>query len=84
MRHESLSVELAAERVERFADLIEFGTSFCIFALAADDFDEYVSFREEAIGQSESELNGTELTLAVDGAVQVFCPDEALRLGIGQ
>ncbi len=87
-----------AEKIERFRailddnglsgdllnddDLLEFGTSFCIFATATDDFDDYVAFRQEAIAESGSELTEDELTVAVDGAVTSFCPAEAARLGL--
>ncbi len=65
-------------------DLIEFGTSFCVFAVSSENFDQYVGFREEAIAQSNGELTADELALAVDGAVSTFCPADARRLGIGQ
>ena len=64
-------------------DLIEFGTSFCVFAVSSETFDQYVGFREEAIAQSNSILTADELALAVDGAVSTFCPADARRLGIG-
>ena len=64
-------------------DLIEFGTSFCVFAVSSETFDQYVGFREEAITQSNSILTADELALAVDGAVSTFCPADARRLGIG-
>ena len=64
-------------------DLIEFGTSFCVFAVSSETFDQYVGFREEAVAQSNSILTADELALAVDGAVSTFCPADARRLGIG-
>lgn len=89
-----------AEQVERFrdlltdegfsgdlladADIVEFATSFCLFVVAAEDYDDYVSLRDEAIAGSASELGAAELAIAVDRAVEVFCAEDAGRLGIGQ
>jgi hypothetical protein len=64
--------------------IVEFGTSFCLFVIAAQDADAYVELRDEAIAGSASELGAEELAVAVDLAVEVFCPFDAARLGIGQ
>ncbi len=65
------------------ADLVEFANTFCIFAITADSRTEYESSRNEAIADSSSELTQQELAVAVDGAIQTFCPDDAQRLGLG-
>ncbi|MGH1491790.1 MAG: hypothetical protein ACRBK7_20765 [Acidimicrobiales bacterium] len=64
------------------ADLVEFGNTFCIFAIAADNAEQYTESRDEAIVDSSSELTQAELAVAVDGAVRAFCPADADRIGL--
>ncbi len=64
------------------ADIAEFGSSFCVFALVAEDAEAFDGFRAEAIAENVGELSPDELNLAIDDAINVFCPDEAAKVGI--
>jgi hypothetical protein len=63
-------------------DLVEFANTFCIFAISADSREQYEASRNEAIADSGSELTESELIVAVDGAVDIFCSEDAERLDI--
>ncbi|MGF1600062.1 MAG: hypothetical protein ACFCVK_24665 [Acidimicrobiales bacterium] len=94
----TLAPEEAAERIDRFrsiladadlssdelsdTDLSTLGTTFCIFATASGDEDDFDDFRQQAVDSAETTIGGDQLEFVVDAAVVVFCPDEADRLGI--
>ncbi|MDH3684316.1 MAG: hypothetical protein OEV40_30710 [Acidimicrobiia bacterium] len=63
-------------------DISTFSTTFCIFAVAAEGPTEYERFRSERVAQADSELTEEELSIVIDAAVVVFCPEEADRLGV--
>ena len=63
-------------------DISTFGSAFCVFAVAAENEGEYVTFRDEATADADSDLSDDELAVVIDAAVVVFCPEEASRLGI--
>lgn len=65
-------------------DIAEFGTAFCVFATIAQDSAEFDEFRQEALLDTGSELTEEELAIAIDSAVESFCPDEAVRLGLNR
>lgn len=63
-------------------ELTNFGTAFCRYAEASNNPTEFDSFRSQAIEQTATELNPTELHLVIDATLVTFCPDQADRLGI--
>lgn len=64
-------------------DIVTFGQSACGYAAGADELDGYVEARDEALAEAENEeLTIEELSTVVDVAVQVFCPEQATRLGL--
>ncbi len=64
------------------AKVVEFGSDFCIFAGLSEDPDDFAVYREQAIKQSKSELSAKSLSVVIDAAVVVFCPEDATRLGV--
>lgn len=63
-------------------DIIDFGQSFCLFAIVSTDSGDFETYRLRAIAESTTDLTPEELTLAIDQALASFCPEHAQRLGL--
>jgi hypothetical protein len=64
-------------------DVIEtFASTACVFATAADTPDDFETFRQLAVQETQSVLSPEGRILTIDAAVVTFCPAEAERLGI--
>lgn len=78
--------ELAGHNIDSDAlsdvDIIDFGKSFCVFAVVSIDSDEFDEFRDKAQTGVAGSLTEPQLNAAIDAAVITFCPEDAARLGI--
>lgn len=63
-------------------DVIDFGKSFCVFAVVSVDAEEFDTYRARAQTGVAGALTEAQLTAAIDTAVVTFCPEDAERLGI--
>lgn len=64
------------------ADIIDFGKSFCVFAVVSVDTADFDTYRSRAQTGVSGKLNEAQLDAAINAAVVSYCPDEAERLGI--
>ncbi len=63
-------------------DIIDFGKSFCVFAVVSTDAEEFDTYRDRAQTGVAGSLTEAQLTAAIDSAVVTFCPEDAERLDI--
>lgn len=62
-------------------DIVEFGRSFCQLAATTADRSSFDAARDEATSGVEGSLAPADFRLAVDAALDEFCPADAARLG---
>lgn len=63
-------------------DILTFAESFCGLAQSSEDRAGFEEIRTGTIATSSSELDDDQLSLIIDTAIGLFCPDEAERLDL--